>query len=105
MGSTQCAERVHLNSLLWVVGVSLTHGYESLTDLLHLRGLVGVKGPPPLRIVEKEPGIEGRPSPNGYSIAVTVTASQPGFTMLMPDMLHSIQRAERVHLNSLLGHS
>ena len=40
--------------------LSLTHGCESLTDLLHLRGLAGVKGPPPLRIVKQgEPGIEG----------------------------------------------
>ena len=31
--------------------------------------------------------------------ALTVTASQPSFTMLMPIMAHSIQRAERVHLN------
>jgi hypothetical protein len=53
MGGTQCAERVHLNSLLWFVSVSLTP-----TAVSYMRGLVGVKDPPPLRLFEK-PGIEG----------------------------------------------
>ena len=53
--SIQCAERVHLNSLLAHALAFLASSYVwmRLTDLLHLRGLVGVKAPP-LRIVKQE---------------------------------------------------